>query len=65
MVKIPGGVLFKLFTPYNIFGYEKIDFSTTDCKAFISLWGEPIGHTTMNEFYYEIWEKYENKLKRL
>jgi len=65
MVKIPGGMLFKLPTPYDVFGYEKIGFSKTDCKAFVSLWGEPKSHTTMNEYYHEIWEKYENKLRRL
>jgi len=65
MVKIPGGMLLKLPTPYDLFGYEKMGFSKTDCKAFVSLWGEPKNHTTMNEFYHEIWEKYENKLRKL
>jgi hypothetical protein len=65
MVNIPGRLLLSLPTPYEIFGYEKIGFSKTDCKAFVQLWGEPKSHTTMNEIYHEIWYKYESKLRRL
>jgi hypothetical protein len=65
MEKIPGGLLFKLPTPYEKFGYEKMSFSKTDIKNFIKMWGEPKTHTTMNEYYQDVWVKYEDKLEKL
>jgi hypothetical protein len=61
METIPGGLLCRLDIPYLKLGYSKIKlFNKTDCKMFVEAWGEPQDHLTMNEYYKEIWLKYEN-----
>jgi hypothetical protein len=59
---MPGGSLLKLPFSYKHIGYEKISlFTKGDCKMFIKLWGKPETHKTLNEYYPEIYEFYENK----
>ena len=59
---MPGGSLLKLPMPYKDIGYEKISFFTKgDWKIFNKLWGKPENHMTLNDYYSEIYEFYENK----
>jgi hypothetical protein len=61
---MPGGSLIKLPMPYKEIGYEKLGFTKTACKAFLELWGIPNNHTTLNEYYQEIWRFYEKKFEK-
>jgi hypothetical protein len=61
---MPGGSLIKLPMPFNEIGYEKLGFNKSTCKMFQELWGNPNNHTTLNEYYPEIWNYYENKFDK-
>jgi hypothetical protein len=61
---MPGGSLLKLPMPYKEIGYEKLELNKSVCKALRELWGTPNNHSTLNEYYPEIWEYYEKKYNK-
>jgi hypothetical protein len=61
---MPGGSLIKLPMPYAEIGYERLGFNKSICKSLQELWGIPSNHSTLNEYYPEIWKYYENHYEK-
>ena len=63
MEAIPGGLFRSLPINYQQLGYDELQLlNKTDKKWLVESWGEPASHTTLNKIYWELWDKYENKL---
>lgn len=48
---------------WNEIGYKQLKLNNSDIKAMISFWGEPDGHSSLNEKYNNLYKSYELKLK--
>jgi len=49
----------------SLFQYEKLDLlSKTDRRWMVEAWGEAPAHTTANERYRDVWDRYEDILIR-
>lgn len=60
MAIIPKSEIKKFIISYENLGYEKLNlFNKTDIKWLKEQWGEPNNHSTLNEIYSDLWEKYE------
>ena len=63
MEMIPGNLLFNLNFTYSDIGYEKIQLlGKSDITKLVTLYGQPKRHSTLNEMYRDIWDKYEKVL---
>jgi hypothetical protein len=61
---IPGEELKTLPFSYKHLGYTGLTLlNKTDIKWLIESWGEPISHSTLYKLHFDIWERYEDKLK--
>jgi len=57
---VPGAVLKSLPFTYDHLGYNQLPLLTkTDTKLLVSLWGEPVTHSTLNKVYRKLWHSYE------
>lgn len=63
---IPGNVILNLDFNYESLGCDNLKLlNATDKKMIIDLWGEPRGHSTLNQLKRSLWNEYEEKLIRL
>lgn len=61
---IPGEKLKTLPFSYKHLGYTDLTLlNKTDVKWLIETWGEPQAHSTLHRLHFDVWEKYEDKLR--
>jgi hypothetical protein len=63
VASIPGAKIRSLSIDYRQLGYRELELlNKTDTKWLVRAWGEPEGHTTLNQLHQWLWDEYEEKL---